>query len=155
MYCIICCVLYKGLRGTYWFKIRSSNILQLPLNNLLALFRYCEVVLLGDFATCVAHLVAEQVGGRVLLGEAGAVGMAQIVVLEVYAEGFLDFLRVVFHRIDGLYFAVWEAIYKLEGGEGRAGCIGDDSLVLITYLCIGLIGGVGSVFEVEKIVFED
>ena len=67
-----------------------SNVLQLPFNNLLALFGYCEVVLLGDFATGVAHLVAEKVGGRVLLSEAGAVGVAQVVVLEVYAEGFLD-----------------------------------------------------------------
>ena len=62
------------------------NILQLPFNNLLALFGYRKVVLLGDFAAGVAHLVAEQVGGRVLFGEAGAVGMAQVVVLEVFAE---------------------------------------------------------------------
>ena len=59
-----------------------SNILQFPFNNLLALFGYRKVVLLGDFAAGVDHLVAEQVGGRVLLGEAGAVGMAQVVVLE-------------------------------------------------------------------------
>ena len=68
------------------------NILQHPLNNLLTLFRNCEVVLLGDLATCVAHLVTEQVGGRVLLGEASAVGMAKVVVLEVYTEGFFDLL---------------------------------------------------------------
>ena len=50
------------------------------------MFRYRKVVLLGDFAAGVSHLVAEQVGGRVLLGEAGAVGVAKGVVLEVYAE---------------------------------------------------------------------
>ena len=129
------------------------NILQLPFNNLLSLFRDRKVVLLGDLASGVAHLVAEQVGGSILFSEAGAVGMAQVVVLEVYAEGFLDFLRVVFHRIDGLDFAVWEAIYKLEGGEGRAGCVGDDGLVLITNLCIGLIGGVGCFLKCLLLAF--
>ena len=94
--------------------MRCSNILQFPLNNLLALFRYSEVVLLGNFTTGMAHLVAKQVGGRVLLGEAGAVGMAQVVVLEVYAEGFLDLFGVIFHRIDGLYFAVWQGVDKFE-----------------------------------------
>ena len=68
------------------------NILQFPFNNLLSLFRDRKVVLLGDFAVGVSHLVAEQVGGRVLLGEAGAVGVAEVVVLEVYAEGFFDLL---------------------------------------------------------------
>ena len=131
------------------------NILQYPLNDLLSLFRNCEVVLLGDSAGGVAHLVAEQVSGRILLGEMGAVGMAEIVVFEVYAKSFFDSLRVVFHRIDGLDLSVWQGVDELERGEGSAGCVGDDNLVLITYLCIGLIGGVGSVFEVEKIVFED
>ena len=103
----------------------------------------------------MAHLLAEQVGGRVLLGEAGAVGVAQVVVLEVYAEGFLDLFGMVFHRVYGLYFTVWQGVDEFERGEGIAVCIGDDGLVLITDLCVGLIGGVGSVFEVEKIVFED
>ena len=40
----------------------------------------------------MSHLVAEQVGGRVLFGEAGTVGMAKVVILEVYAEGFFDLL---------------------------------------------------------------
>ena len=103
------------MRDTYLensIKIFLSNILQHPLNDLLSLFRDCEVVLLGDFAVGVAHLVAEQVGGRVLLGEAGAVGMAKVVVLEVYAEGFFDLPHVVFHRIDGRCFAAWFGVLK-------------------------------------------
>ena len=81
----------------YLCDIPFSNILQLTLDNLLALFRDSEVVLLRYFATCMSHLVAEKVGGGVLLSEAGAVGMAEIVVFEVYAKSFFDFLRVVFH----------------------------------------------------------
>ena len=32
--------------------------------------------------------------------------MAQVVVLEVYSEGFFDFPHAVFHRVDDLYFDV-------------------------------------------------
>ena len=59
-------------------------------------------------------------GGRVLLSEAGAVGMAKVVILEVYAEGFFDFLGMVFHRIDGLDFSVWQGVDEFERGEGIA-----------------------------------
>ena len=92
------------------------------------------------------HLVAEKVGGSVLLGEAGAVGVAEVVVLEVYAEGFFGLFGVIFHRIDGLYFAVRQGVDEFERGEGRAIRIGDNGLVPITYLAV--------VFNVYVTVFK-
>ena len=44
--------------------------------------------------------------------------MAQVVVLEVYAEWFFDLLGVVFHRIDGLNLATKQGFDKFERGEG-------------------------------------
>ena len=59
---------------------------------------------------------------------------------------------MVFHRVDGLDLSVWQGVDELERGEGRAGCVGDDSLVLISYLGVGLGGGISCSFEIEKIV---
>ena len=59
-------------------------------NNPLAVFRDCDIILLRHSTARVAHLVAEEVGGEILLGEAGAVGVAQVVVFEVDAEALLD-----------------------------------------------------------------
>ena len=56
-----------------------------PSNNLRPAFRYGDIILFSNSAPCVAHLVAEEVGGDVLLGEASAVGVAEIVVFEVDA----------------------------------------------------------------------
>lgn len=66
------------------------NPLHHPSNNPLAVFGYGDIILLRHAATRVAHLVAEKVRGEILLGEAGAVGMAEVVVFEVDAERVLD-----------------------------------------------------------------
>ena len=77
----------------YWISrglVRKNildHALSNPLNfisyNLRPVFGYGDVVLFGYPTSGVAHLVAEQVGGEVLFGEAGAVGVAKVVVFEV------------------------------------------------------------------------
>lgn len=66
-------------------------------NNLRPTFRYGDVVLFGDSTAGMSHLVTEQMGGEVLFGEAGAVGVAEVVIFEVDSKGFFDLSGMIFH----------------------------------------------------------
>ena len=73
--------------------------------------------MLGDLDIAVAHLIAEQVRGRVFLRHKCSVGMPQIVVFEVDTKAAFEFPRGVFHGIHGLYFPIRQAVDQIQRGN--------------------------------------
>ena len=94
-----------------------SNPLNLLPNNLRSVFRHRNIIFFGDLTTGVPHLLTEQVHGCVLFSKTSAVGMAEVVIFEVDAQGGLDHFRVIFHGIHGLDLAIQKGIDEREGRE--------------------------------------
>ena len=51
--------------------------------------------------------------------------------LEVYSKSGLDCAGMVLHRIDGLYLAIRQGVYKFKGREAAAVYIFDKGLILL------------------------
>lgn len=62
---------------------RWSQTVEVSLQNLDAVLRYRQIILLRDLYLAVAHLIAEQVRGRVQLCHHGSIGVPQIMVLKL------------------------------------------------------------------------
>ena len=61
----------------------------------------------------VAHLITEQMSGRIHFGHHRAIGVPQIVVFEGYPQFGLDFPWRVFERIDRLNGSIRQAIHQI------------------------------------------
>ena len=65
-----------------------------------------------------------------MFGKSSAVGVPEIMIFEFNVQGFLDFARVIFHRINGLNFTVRQGIDEQEGRDRLSICVSNNSLIL-------------------------
>ena len=83
----------------------------------------------------VSHLLAQDMSRCVHLRKPCPVRMPEIMIPEAYPQFVLNVLRMVFHRVQCLKFAVRQGIHHVAGGEERTVEVGNHRLILHSLLC--------------------
>ena len=78
----------------------------------------------------VSHLITQKVCWRIENGKLSAVSVSQIVIFEIDTVSTFERSGMIFHRIDGLDFAVRQGIHQFKAGDFAVIRINDDGLVL-------------------------
>lgn len=100
--------------------ISTLQLIEFSLKDIHTIIRHSNVVPLGGMDVAMAHLLLEQVRGRIQFRHDGSVSVPEVVELEINPQLLLDCAGMEFHGIDGLYLAVWQRIDQLHRGNDPA-----------------------------------
>ena len=90
---------------------RQLHGVKMPCKHINSRFRYCQIIPLCHFPAGMAHLITENMRGRIHFRKPCSVGVPQVVIFEINAQFLLDGLGMIFHGVYCLNFSVRQAVH--------------------------------------------